>query len=216
MRWQYHIKYKIRAAVGLMCIILIILAGNFFLRQKISTLDQSMSSICNDRLKPSVYIFEITDNIYRKRLLIKENDINTPVISRIHEHNRLIATLIASYEKTILTTEETREWAEFRKHLDQYNELEGSYLTKNLSSDKNQIALESELNSVLYDLNRLSKIQIGEGDELRQQSKTIMNSSLTFSTLEMALLIILGLFTLAILSVSDRAIFNNAQKHSLN
>ena len=216
MKWQYYIKYKMKAALGLTGIILIILVGNFFLSAKISSLDQSISSICDDRLKPSVYIFEITDNIYRKRLLLKEKGNDAQTAAFINAHNRHIASLVQSYEQTVLTKEEKLHWAEFRKHLDLYNNLEKKYLSGDREYNTNSMALEAGLNSVLNDLNSLSKIQIGAGDELRQNSQTIISRSQMFSTLEMALLVVLGLFTLTILSVSDKTIFSAAQKQSLN
>lgn len=215
MKWPYQIKHKIKAVAGLAAIISIILVGNFFLREKISTLDKSMSSICNDRLKPSVYIFEITDNMYRKRLSIRDKDNNVQTAKYIGECNHSIDGLIRSYEQTVLTKEEKQQWTAFRKHLLVYNHLEEKYLS-GTSGPADHPALEAELVLVLDNLNRLSKIQIGEGNELRQKSRTILNSSLTFSTLEIALLIVLGLFTSVILNVSDRAVFNNIQKHSLN
>ncbi|MBS1632435.1 MAG: MCP four helix bundle domain-containing protein [Bacteroidetes bacterium] len=205
-----------KAALGLTGIILIILVGNFFLSAKISSLDQSISSICDDRLKPSVYIFEITDNIYRKRLLLKEKGNDAQTITLINSHNSNIAALMQSYEQTVLTKEEKLHWAEFQKHLDLYNDLEKKYTGGDMEYDTNSIALEAALNAVLNDLNSLSKIQIGAGDELRQSSQTIISRSQMFSTLEMALLVVLGLLTLTILSVSDRVIFNVGQKQSLN
>ncbi|MBN9482503.1 MAG: hypothetical protein BGO70_18155 [Bacteroidetes bacterium 43-93] len=216
MKWQYYIKYKMKAALGLTGIILIILVGNFFLSAKISSLDQSISSICDDRLKPSVCIFEITDNIYRKRLLLKEKGNDAQTATLINSHNRNIAALVQSYEQTVLTKEEKLRWAEFRKHLDLYNNLEKKYLDGDTEYNPNSIALEAGLNAVLNDLNSLSKIQVGAGDELRQSSQIIISRSQMFSTLEMALLVVLGLLTLTILSVSDRAIFNVGQKQSLN
>lgn len=216
MKGIYAIKYKIKAVIGLACILLVILIGNLVIRERFSKLDQSIHSICNDRLKPSVYIFEITNIIYQKRLLLDDNLSAGEITTQIINYNQTIAGLIESYESTFLTNEEKKQWFEFKTHLSCYNDIEAQFLKSNEINKTAGLAFEAEFSSVLQDLNKLSKIQVGEGNVLEQKSKSLINSSLAFSTFEMSLLIILGLFTIAILGVTDRVIFNNTHKHHLN
>ena len=216
MKWLYHIKYKIRAVFGLASLIVVILVGNLVLRQKMEALDQSMSSIMDDRLKPSGYIFELTHAIYEKRLMFVDNVTNTKVASKINQHNQAITKLIKSYEETYLTPDEEKQWTAFKTHLDAYNYFEQAYFNQQTSIMVDKQAMTSEFEDALDNLGQLSRIQIGEGTQLRQQSKSIVNSSIAFSTVEIALLIVLGLFTMAILSISDHVIFNRNQKQFLN
>jgi len=216
MKWLYHIKYKIRAVFGLASLIVVILVGNLVLRGKMSALDESMSSIMNDRLMPSGYIFELTNSIYQKRLLLLDSIYDSEVAARISTHNQKIDTLIQSYEKTYLTSEEKNQWEAFKKHLNAYNHSEHLYFKNRAITAIDRQAMAAEFDGALKNLSQLSRIQIGEGTQLRKQSKSIVNSSIAFSTFEMALLIVLGLFTMAILSISDHVIFNRNQRQSLN
>jgi hypothetical protein len=213
MNWMYHIKYKIRAVFGLASIIVVILAGNLLLRVRLADLDKSMSSIMNDRLKPSAYIFDITHSAYQKRLLFADGVVNAQTVAEISRHSHTIDTLISSYEKTYLTTEEKKQWAAFKQHLDAYDHLEGLYFS---GQTANKQAMAAEFAGVLNNLGNLSKIQIGEGNELQKHSRSVVDSTIAFSSVEIALLIVLGLFTMAILSISDHVLFNNKQQQSLN
>lgn len=216
MKWMYAIKYKIKAVAGLVLILSLILIGNLVTREKFAKLDKSMHSIYNDRLKPSVYIFEITNIIYQKRLLLKDDLPLSETTARIKEYDRTIAGLIHSYEGTFLTTAEKKQWQEFKLHLERYNALESQFVRTDIAYQSNKLTSDAEFSSVLHDLSELSKIQIGEGDILQKRSESMINSSIAFSTFEMALLVILGLFTMAILGISDHVIFNKTHQHHLN
>lgn len=216
MKWVYSIKHKIKAVVGLASILLLILIGNIVIREKFSKLDKSMYSIYNDRLKPSVYLFEITNIMYEKRLLLNAGLPLNEITPHISDHNLTIAKLIHSYETTFLTIEEKKRWSDFKIHLDRYNDLESQFLNYDIADQTGNQVFHAEFSSILQDLSKLSKIQIGEGNELQQRSRSIINSSIAFSTFEMALLIVLGLFTMTILSISDHIIFNNKHQQHLN
>lgn len=216
MKWLYHIKYKIRAVFGLASIIVVIITGNLVLRGRISDLDQSMSSIMNDRLKPSGYIFEITHAVYQKRLLFLDSIANAETAARIAHHNSTIETIIISYEKTFLTSEEKKEWLAFKKHLHAYNHFESQHFNSGADITANRQTMATEFSGVLDNLSQLSNIQVGEGNQLQKHSKSVVDSSLAFSSVEISLLIVLGLFTMAILSISDHVLFNRKDKQILN
>lgn len=214
MKWLYFVKYKTRAIAGLSCILLVIILGNMFARERFDKLDKSMTSIWNDRLKPTVYIYEISKNLYQKRLLVQEKGISTETMSQLTAHNSSIASHIASYEKTYLTSEEKKEWNDFKKHITNYSHLEVAVL-KGLTA-QNSPAFENEFNRAIDNLNHLSQIQIGEGNLIQKNTKSMVNSSITFSSFEIALLVVLSLFTLIVLSVSDKRLFQQHQRQILN
>ncbi|HTN47766.1 MAG TPA: MCP four helix bundle domain-containing protein [Flavipsychrobacter sp.] len=214
MKWLYFVKYKTRAIAGLSCILLVIILGNLLVRERFDKLDKSMTSIWNDRLKPTVYIYEISKNLYQKRLLVQEKGISTETTSQLAAHNSLIASHIASYEKTYLTPDEKTEWNDFKKHITNYSHLELAALKGGTA--QNSGALEKEFNLAIDNLNRLSQIQIGEGNLIQKNTKSVVSNSIAFSSLEMALLIVLSLFTLIVLSVSDKRLFQQHQRQILN
>lgn len=216
MKWAYHVKYKLKAAIVLTGIIVIILVSNLSERKSFSNLDHSMSSIYNDRLKPASYIYDITNALYQKRLLLdndKESIIS--ISASLQEHDEHISELIEKFEATFLTKEEKKKWNQFKNHLHQYNEWERQWIVNNMNTNTFSQA-EIYFNQTLNDLNSLNKIQIGEGNNLQKQSKSVINSTIIISYLEISLLIILGLCTLILLSVSDNTLFRQNQNQAFN
>lgn len=215
MKWAYYIKYKIRTVCFLAGILAVILAGNFWDRQSVHSLDTSMASILHDRLKPSAYIYEISNKLYEKRLLLNPATagVSDPAVRQ--RNNKAISGLISSYESTTLTMEEKKEWKLFKNHLSHYNTLEEELLQA-APDNKDLSLIDQQFKLTLAHLDNLSKIQIGEGTFLFKNSQSVVNDTLMVSQLEIAILIILGLFTLILLSVSDKSLFKQTQQQLWN
>jgi uncharacterized membrane protein SpoIIM required for sporulation len=222
MKWAYRVRHKLKAAWVLTGIIIVILLSNLSERNSFSNLDNSMSSIYNDRLKPAAYIYDITNNLYQKRLLQDGNTAHQPqeLKQLMQQHNADIALLMKKYETTYLTEEEKKQWLAFKTHLQEYNTIENQWLTLTLSDATAAMAMHDNIdkhfNLTLDNLNSLNKIQVGEGNNLQQHSRSIVNSTLIISYLEIALLIVLGLCTLVLLSVSDNTLFRQQHNQVLN
>ena len=205
MKWAFQIKDKMKAAAVLAVILLVIISGNFFMRERFSSLDKTMESMLDDRLKPSAYIYEISNHLYEKRLAAAGVGDEAKAAAARTEHDKAINTLIAQYEKTYLTKDEEKQWLNFKNNLAEYNMLEGR-------TDVSNAATAEEFEQLLGDLHALSKIQLREGSDLRIDTKTIVSNTMMVSVLEISLLTVLGLFTLVIISTSDRRIFRQYQK----
>ena len=224
MRWAYHIKHKVKAASVLVIILGLILLGNIQATNSFSTLDNSISTIYRDRLQVSQYIYEISNALYQKRLLL---DTENPkergtVIALTQQYNNKIATLIQDYEQTVLTKEEAIQWGHFKQHLASYKTTEDKWIksyAQNTDGNNNAVfstAMQHEFNETIINLDALSKIQTGEGYALQKNSHSIVNNRLVFSYVEISMIIILGLFSLIILSVTDMNIFRQKQNQALN
>jgi hypothetical protein len=222
MKWAYQIRHRLKAAIVLTVIIIVVLLSNFSERNSFSNLDHSMTAINNDRLKPAAYLFDISSNLYRKRLLHDDNSGHTEeqLKTLVSQHNRNIALLINDYEATYLTFEERVQWVAFRQSLQEYNNLEASWLQLHAKDKKAALAMhttiDSRFNATMQTLDRLSSIQVGEGENLAKSSHSIVNNTLVLSYLQIGLLVILGLATLVLLSVSDKALFRQQQNQVWN
>lgn len=217
MRWAYHIKYKIKTACFLTGLILIILLGNLSERSSFTRLDRSVTTMMQDRLLPATYLYGISNNLHQKKLI----QVNSPELSRqekirlIEKHDASIKGLIAKYEGTVLTKEEKKRWLVLKKHLIAYNDLEA--LNMDIQFAPNENAKLNEQFAVLTsDLDALINIQVGEGNQVQKASTSIINHTTLLSYLESVVLIVLALFTLILLSVSDNAIFGQKQDQALN
>lgn len=206
MNWAYHVKSKMKAVSVLMLIIVLILATNLSNRKTFTDLDHSIASIYKDRLLPSTYIFQITDHLYQKRLMNENGSTGT---MNEEQHTKAIASLIKTYETTYLTSAEKQEWGAFKKNLVQYDIL-------NAQVNKDEAAIANSFNKALQCLSTLSNIQASEGKHIQASSENIVNGTIITSELEIALLMILGIFALVLVSAGDNRMFQQSQKPLLN
>ena len=206
MKWAYHIKHKVKATAILFIIILTVIFAQASNRLSVSDLDKSVSSLHEDRLMPATYIFDISNHLYQKRLAQEHGTNNT---SKTASHDESIALLIKNYESTYLTIKEKKAWTEFKLSLDKYN-------AQYASAGYNTPEYDEAFNAVITSLSTLNNIQIGESSNIQKQSKTIVGSTDMLFQFETALIILLSLFAMVIISISDKALFIKQQKASLN
>lgn len=220
MKWAYQIRHKLKAAAVFTGIILVIILGNFSERSSFSDLDASMSSIYNDRLKPATYLYEISNNLYQKRLVLAHTGStpDVPLDQAIRQHDQAIADLVRAYEKTMLTTEEKTAWKNFLASLENYQLMEQGLIAAAAENRGVELfsATTAGFNQTIRHLNELSRIQIGVGNSLQKSSHSIVSNTLMFANVEISLLIILALFTLVILSTTDKALFRHPQNSAMN
>ncbi len=215
MKWAYYIKYKIKTVAFLTAILLIILSGNIMERSSYSTLDSSIESIYKDRLEVSQYIYEISNSLYQKKMLVSETlTPDNKLYTEIQTHNQSIDDLIHKYETTFLTAEEEEKWILFKSNIASYNAHEQNWL--NNATDEEYLILSKHFNAAVHNLNELSYIQVGEGHNIFERTHHILNSQLVFSSFEISLLIVLGIFCLIIISAMDNRIFPAWQNKAMN
>lgn len=206
MKWAYYVRYKLKAAIVLFIILAFVLLNHFWERSNFSRLDESVSSIYKDRLLPATYLFQLSDHLYKKRLLQGQVEIN---MQEQQQHDKAMDELIKNYEATYLTDAERAQWLTFKQHLATYN-LAGQQAA-------NPQLLQAQFDQTLFDLNQLNNTQAQEGGQLQKTSKGIMNDGAFSSQIEIVLIIGLGLFTLILLSVTDNKLFKQpTEKFQLN
>lgn len=220
MKWAYIIKYKIKAAILLLVIMATILLGNLYERKNFNTLDQSISSIYQDRLIPATYIYELSNHLYEKRLLQEhyaEYD-HKRLHAKVAEHDAAINNLLSDYEKTYLTEEESLHWTSLKSALFNYNKQYGIALAniRNEVPGINSKQLTDNFNDMMVELDALSNIQAGVGRNIEKDSHAIVTGSVLPAYFENSLLVVLGLICVILFSVSDNRIMNGVQQNSLN
>jgi len=220
MKWAYLIKYKLKAAAILLVIMATILAGNLYERKNFNTLDKSISAIYQDRLMPATYIYELSNHMYRKRLLQEHyTEYNREqLLLEITEHDAAINSLLAEYEKTYLTEEENMHWTALKSALYNYNRQYDIALAniRKEAGDLNSEQLTHDFNKTMAELDALSKIQAGVGHKIEKDSHAIVTSSVLPAYFENSMLVILGIICIVLFSVSDNRILQQAQHSSLN
>ena len=208
MKWAYQVRDKMKAVAVLLLIIILILANNIATRRTFSNLNAYIASIYKDRLMPATYIFQLTDHLYQKRLLNDSVHQHNSPANAIQAHDTAIENIITTYETTYLTRAEKEQWILFKEELQQYNALISA-------SVKNEKTVTTSFNKVTQCLNALSEIQAKEGSNLFKTSSISISGTVITSQLEIALLLILGVFALILVSVSDNKLMQ-IQKPELN
>jgi len=206
MKWAYIIKDKMKAVAVLLLIIVLILVNNISNRKTFSKLNESIASIYKDRLMPATYIFQLTDHFYQKKLLPNVQTAENAVVSA--KHDSAVATIIKTYETTYLTAVEKKQWVSFKRELENYNAL-------TVAPVQNDEAINKSFDNVLKGLNALSEIQASEANHIFNISTIDVSGTVIMSHLEIALLLILGIFALVLISANDNKLMQ-VQRSELN
>lgn len=221
MKGFFQIRNKFKICCVLIVIIVLVLLNNLRSRKNISSLDRSVSSIYQDRLLPATYLYEISNRLYQKRLMLEEKS-GLPADWTVRKavKDREIDSLLRIFDSTYLTKDEQMQWLKFRERLQSYNRMENAAFaamsdSAGLSAAE-EVSLDEGFRQSVTLLNNLTVIQVGEGKNLQTGSHDIASGSVLGSHLEMALLIVLGLMAMILLSMTDKHVLNSDQKPGLN
>ena len=126
----------------------------------------------------------------------------------MNRHDTAIAGLIKKYETTYLTAGEKEQWALFKENLENYSTQSGTQI-------RNEKVTNTAFDKLLQSLNALSSIQANEGSKIFKISSVNINGTIIMSQLEIALLLILGIFALVLISLGDNKLLQ-IQNQRLN
>lgn len=221
MKWAYSIEQKMKAAMALTVIFVFLFIKNVSDKRHFNELGDSFSAVYEDRLLAESYIYEMSNHLSRKKLLI--DDCNTKeelnqVKDKIKAHNNAVQVLIGSYEKTKLTPTEEVLFKDFKKKVADGLALEKKHIHQsefNNAEGAKQI-LDEAFYGVLNTLNHLSNIQISEGEKLNKTSQKIVLGSASDTHFELTLLIVLGTIILTLIFTSSSTMPKTPQNPSLN
>ncbi|WP_424964349.1 MCP four helix bundle domain-containing protein [Ekhidna sp.] len=197
MKWKYILNKKRNESMVLFSILLIIVMIGYTHKKNLSDLEETVTSIYEDRLVANEYIFELSRKIENKKWLITNNHNASQEMTLL---NYEIDILIDAFEKTDLTVEENKLWEKLKRELTLADEFENQILHNQAS--KQRILLQKHLDDqyelIHSDLVGLSHIQLQEGKSLVDNSKKILASNSISGRLEIALMIIVLLIFLMI------------------
>ncbi|MBK8968902.1 MAG: MCP four helix bundle domain-containing protein [Saprospiraceae bacterium] len=221
MKWAFSIEQKFKAAALLAAVCVVILITNLLGRQHVDQLGSSFSSVYEDRLVVESYIYELSDHLYRKKLLL-DNCAGQPaaqVGTRFGTHNAAIDRLLVDYAKTRLTEEESVCFRDFKANVVALQDLERQYLRA--ATDEPQLVttrsqIDAQFATASANLHRLSLIQLKEGKLLNDQSQRIVAGSSLLTSFEMAVLIGIAIILQILVLASRPVISKVTQRSSLN
>jgi hypothetical protein len=203
MKWAVSINRKAKIPLILGALLLLLLANKRWEQNNIESLEKSFSSIHDDRLIPATYVFKLTDHLYKKRLLW--GDAERPgqgeaLRADLRRHDEAMESLLRRFEATYLVDAESRALKDLKASLSAGQKLEERWASG--ASKDLHAAMTAEFDQALRQLNLLSQIQTHVGEDLKRDSKSVLGSASIAYTMDISLLLIVGLLLFGLLSAS--------------
>ncbi|WP_420149158.1 MCP four helix bundle domain-containing protein [Spirosoma sp.] len=211
MKWSFVIQQKLKAALLLTGLMAVIILTTLVATHNIRGIDRSSTSMYQDRLVPAISIVYLSENLYKKRLLVENYLLSearaTPVEIReqLKAYNTTIDSLIYDFEKTYLVREESRSLHAFKACLSVYASMEQTILQLSETGNREAShALFERQSSATFQqsitlLNELIKIQSIVGQELFNNSRSEASQFSIISTVQIGISIIIGLIILGLI-----------------
>ncbi|MDO9554064.1 MCP four helix bundle domain-containing protein [Rhodonellum sp.] len=191
------VNNKLKFAIALTFILMLIFGKNFLERRYFNELGEAFVSVYEDRLVVESYIFSISENLFRIKLLVnhcqQESDY-TNVLAEIVAYEENILKTVDTFEKTNLTTPEDEFLTSFRSIIENNLRISDYNFLYSEETGINQKKVEeynSAIERAILDLEKLSQIQIEEGRKLAMNSSKVVNKSRIWAQFEVAALVIL-------------------------
>lgn len=198
MKWTYSIRQKITAAALLGIVFVMVFAKNRMDSSNVSSLGSSFSSVYEDRLVVEMYIYQLSNLLYQKKMMIDNCD-GSFETDRIASYHSSIQGLLEAYGQTVLTDEEAVLFDSLKRELGKLALLEAG-LTD--SEEPELTLIEKSFTSATHYLNGLSDIQIEVGKSMAERSKKLVASNSLLTRVELVLLILIGLIIQALIFAS--------------
>lgn len=216
MKWLYSIKEKLKIAMALAFVFLLVLITNMINTNHFTEIQKSFTSFYEDRLLVENYIFKLSRELNEKRVkYYTQEKFNHNEMSRA---NHRIDSLIVEFKNTVLTEEEAMVLRQFGDGINSLYLLEEEQKQTEADGAENNmsIALNKQYNKLGELLSRLSEIQLEEGQRLMNDSNNIVAINYSYSRLEIVVLIIVGLIIQALIFTSRSMKPKLSQNTNLN
>jgi hypothetical protein len=192
-------SYKKRKISGFLIIgaLVVMLYGkNLLERQSFRAVSSTLSEVYEERLLMESYIFQISEKLFTIQKLVDHCTINydySKVVAEISKEEQAILKLLEAFEATQLTEQETALLADFRRIIEKDLSIKSYQLLYNDSTGVNEAQVkvyDQKIARAQQDLEKLSAIQLEEGEKLVSKAKTLINRSQIWAQFELALLLI--------------------------
>jgi hypothetical protein len=233
MKWSFVIEQKLKAALLLGVVMLVIILANIVSRNHMAGIDKSFASIYKDRLIPATTITYLAEHLYGKRLSLEKHLLSAnpsrgaSIDEQLKEHNASIDSLIAAFERTYLVEKEKSSLSAFKNRIDEYVLLEKMVLNLHGAGNSEAgrelfegVGSETFQNTITR-LNELTMIQSSVGMELMKETKSEMAGFSLVSFLQISLVVVIGIIIMILIQSSkiinrSKGTTNNTQNFNLN
>jgi len=151
MKWSYFIRQKVKAAILLTGILVVVVLASLSMNHAMQYMDQSIESVYADRLKPAVDLVHLSELFHRKRILMQSFLAGqSPMMIQelkleLTADNAQSDSLISSFEKTRLIDAEEKKLDVFKADMTAYVNLENSVLQLEQTSRRKEAIMLFEI-----------------------------------------------------------------------
>lgn len=228
MRFAYSIKQKIRIAILLFAVMACTILIRVLEDKSVKSMNESFVSLYNDRLIPATDLFYIAENANAKKSLL-EAMLYAPLAQQtawrmkdsITRLNTVIDSLVGKYKRTFLVQQEKAQLPELDKWLRHNANVEAKLLELIAGHDLERARTlyestgRASIDQTIRRLSELMSIQKQVGEELLRSSAFMVSGSKLYSTLQVALAIVIGILIVGIVFTSNVVKISN-DKFRLN
>jgi hypothetical protein len=229
MRLGFSVKQKIRIASLLFAVMACSILIRFLEDESVKSMNESFVSMYNDRLIPATDLFYITEHANAKKSLLEEAlywsehhaAVQEAVARKLAVHNAAIDSLMHKYKRTFLVKQEKGKLAELDKQLLNTIGIENSIIAllkvnkPGSARDLYENTGRASADLAILKISELMAIQKDVGTELIRDSAFVVSGNKLYSTLQVALAIVIGILIVGIIFTSNVVKINN-DKFNLN
>lgn len=210
MKFANSLKQKTQIAVLLFFIMICTLLIRVLEDRSIKEMEKSFASLYNDRLIPPTDLFYLLENFTSKKDIITNHiDAGFPkesiidIKSALKVHDLKIDSLLTKYQLTYLAADEKGYFVELRDAISTTKFAEHNMIETGTPSNANWLSLKESYATVFSKLSALTAIKTTIGEELSNDSRVIVSGSNSYSSLQFALAIIIGVLIVSIMFASN-------------
>lgn len=187
---------RMQAGFILAIAFLLVLGSNRLYQRHFSTLQNTVNSVYEDRIKVQDYIYQLSNIFNQKKIrFITKGD-----FALVTDENKKAEKLLSNFALTKLTTEEYNTLNELTLQFDKLKKSEKKVVQSkdNLRSGVHVLSLKT-LEEINQNLNALALIQLEESRQMTQRSNKTLDTKIMMSKLELGFLIAIGFALLALI-----------------
>ncbi|WP_343485997.1 hypothetical protein [Allomuricauda sp. d1] len=184
--WQ-----RFQLAVALLVVFLLVFATNRLDRRHFMTVQNTVTSVYEDRVVAQNYIYELNKLFGDKKMAVATNS-KSLVVESV---NGDIEKLIDAFAQTKLTKSEAKYFKNLQQNFLKIKGQEQAVgkLTNDNESVKHREAMLSNLSNIQRDLDNLAETQVKEGRQMTEIAQKSLNMNEMLSRIEILFLIVIGL-----------------------
>jgi len=182
---------RIKIGFAFAIVFLLVLATNRFDKKRFETVENSLTSVYEDRLVVKGYIYTLNNIFHNQEKML----INQAEPYKINSYHNTVNSLLSSFEATRLTTEEKSTLRNLRDNFNKLADLE----LKHVSTESDSLGvsesdqIKTQISRIQRNLDQLANIQQTEGENMTRFAKNSLNTSSLMSNIEIMLIILVGI-----------------------